>query len=396
MIGTEGQLRKRHWEKSQKRTSNEADCPLLFSGFLIFMGKLFTKEFINEKIKDRKIFLIGEYKTSHKRVLYKCEKGHEWMGVTSNILRGWGCPSCAGRSPLEAAKKVEDVAKQRKYKVLVPYTRSKIPLTLECEYGHVFKIKADKLRIGQGCNICGSCKNLKTDIFHQRMAIKNTGIVALDPIKNNSEKIRFRCKNGHEFKTSPAILLMGCGCEICSGRRLSIEDVKSRLLSRGIELIGNYSNTTSKANLRCKEGHTWSAVITHLINNRKGCPYCTPHGFKPNLPATFYLFLLIVNGQSIVGIGVTNNFKTRQIQHRYAFKKAEIKWTLLQKIYFESGAKARELEQAILAGQPTINIGISGFKRECLPVEMMPFIQSKIASYTNQQPQLHIQSSLKQ
>ena len=263
------------------------------------------------------------------------------------------------------------------------YVSSKIPIELECPVGHRFFMTSTHFKQGQRCTICGNCGRLTNEIFTQKMAGRTDGIEALEPITNNSKKILFRCKNGHEFKTRPAILLSGCGCEICSGRRILADEVKSRLLSRGFEIIGDYSNTKTKVTLKCKEGHTWTAITTHLINNRKGCPYCATHGFKPNLPATFYLFLLVVNEQSIIGIGVTNDFHIRHIAHRSAFKKANIKSTLLQKIYFENGAKARQLEQAILIGQPTINIGITGFKRECLPIEMMPFIQRKITSHTN-------------
>ena len=34
---------------------------------------------------------------SHKKVWWKCGKGHEWEAIVVNRTRGLGCPFCAGR-----------------------------------------------------------------------------------------------------------------------------------------------------------------------------------------------------------------------------------------------------------------------------------------------------------
>ena len=34
---------------------------------------------------------------SHKKVWWKCKKGHEWQAIIANRNRGRGCPYCSGR-----------------------------------------------------------------------------------------------------------------------------------------------------------------------------------------------------------------------------------------------------------------------------------------------------------
>ena len=37
---------------------------------------------------------------SHKKVWWKCSKGHEWQAVAGNRNKGCGCPYCTGRKAL--------------------------------------------------------------------------------------------------------------------------------------------------------------------------------------------------------------------------------------------------------------------------------------------------------
>ena len=54
-----------------------------------------NKEIVNERIKGRGFTLIDEYRGSHKKSLFRCINGHEWMAISDNIVRGQGCPMCA-------------------------------------------------------------------------------------------------------------------------------------------------------------------------------------------------------------------------------------------------------------------------------------------------------------
>lgn len=64
--------------------------------------RLTRQEFVDNLIKKGRtdVVLIGDYKNSATKTLFKCTKygcGYEWKTRPNNILNGSGCPLCAGK-----------------------------------------------------------------------------------------------------------------------------------------------------------------------------------------------------------------------------------------------------------------------------------------------------------
>ena len=88
------------WQTSVKARSNGEKCPIC-SGARVIAGindlatlePLLAKQWSKKnKIKPTEVF-IG----SHKKVIWKCEKGHEWeAAVKSRTINKTGCPYCSG------------------------------------------------------------------------------------------------------------------------------------------------------------------------------------------------------------------------------------------------------------------------------------------------------------
>ena len=83
-----------------KRTSSGRGCPFCsghrvsqVNSLLIHYPEI-AKEFDVEKNKKMRILLESLTIKSHKRIWWKCKKGHEWQSIVSNRTKGNKCPYC--------------------------------------------------------------------------------------------------------------------------------------------------------------------------------------------------------------------------------------------------------------------------------------------------------------
>lgn len=305
---------------------------------------MLTKDKVNEKLKTdgRGIHLSGEYLGSLIKTEFTCSKGHSWNATPNSVTKKnpSGCPHCSGK---------------------FPYTSQTI--------------------------------NEK---------LSSRGIKFIGEYINAHTKSTFECKNGHQWVTTPASVLSGCGCDICAreDRKVSKEEINRRLFQdkRGYELIGDFKDTNSRAIFKCSNNHTWTTVVAAVVYNKTLCPYCTeyylskdvinkrikesnreielvgkylgnhinslfrcgehhefmaspsniltgrgcPHcatyGFNPSIPG--YSYLLKFDG--FIKYGITNNIDQRLKQH---LKNGKFSVCVIKR--FEVGSEAREWETTI-------------------------------------------------
>jgi predicted nucleic acid-binding Zn-ribbon protein len=67
-----------------------------------------TNEIIDERLKDRPITRIGDFKNHNTPIEFRCDKGHIWMGRIGNINFGGGCPFCLKKNEYRIKKYLED------------------------------------------------------------------------------------------------------------------------------------------------------------------------------------------------------------------------------------------------------------------------------------------------
>ena len=74
----------------------------------------------------------------------------------------------------------------------------------------------------------------------------------------------------------------GCGCPKCGGTlKLTIEDIKRDLITRNLELIEYGGKVSTISKIKCTKfncGHEWE----HILSNRKSinCPCCTTYNSR--------------------------------------------------------------------------------------------------------------------
>ncbi len=106
---------------------------------------------------------------SHKKVWWKCSKGHEWQTYIKARNIGIGCPYCSGRYAIKGVNDLQtinpilakewDFGKNSGLKSgdVLPNSRKKV--WWKCSKGHEWQARIDSRNRGTGCPICNSERN---------------------------------------------------------------------------------------------------------------------------------------------------------------------------------------------------------------------------------------------
>ncbi|MDO9537231.1 MAG: zinc-ribbon domain-containing protein, partial [Thermoplasmata archaeon] len=92
---------------------------------------------------------------------------------------------------------------------------------------------------------------------------------------NSNTKLRWRCNDGHEWGAAPGNVKHANWCPFCAGIvRLTIGDMKKLAKDRGGKCLSTeYVNALTKLRWRCKNGHEWEARPNNIKYGR-WCPIC--------------------------------------------------------------------------------------------------------------------------
>ena len=242
------------WQTSVKARSNGEKCPIC-SGARVIAGinDLATLEplLVKQWSKKNKIKPIEVSIGSHKKVIWRCKKGHEWEAVVkSRTINKTGCPYCSHNKVLagfnDLATLLPDIAAE--------WSEKNLPL------------KPDEV-------------NAKS-----------------------RENVWWRCsKCGNEWKSVINARVKGTVCPVCAEREvlagyndLAITD--SQLLSEWDYEKNKWkptevSRTSAKrAWWKCRHGHSWSMKINERTILNKGCRICEQEYLSlfPALAVSYY------------------------------------------------------------------------------------------------------------
>ena len=242
------------WQTSVKARSNGEKCPIC-SGARVIAGindlatlePLLAKQWSKKnKIKPTEVS-IG----SHKKVIWRCEKGHEWeAAVKSRTINKTGCPYCSHNKVLagfnDLATLLPDIAAEwsdRNYPLLPT----------------------------------------QVTVFANR-------------------KAWWKCKDcGREWNTLISTRSGGSKCPYCSGYIFSKgfndlqtthPEIASEWSEKNLPLKPDEVNAKSRKNVwwKCRHGHSWSMKINERTILKKGCRICEQEYLSlfPALAVSYY------------------------------------------------------------------------------------------------------------
>lgn len=99
--------------------------------------------------------LSKRYVNSKARLLWQCEKGHQWNASPFSIKtrKSW-CPQCAGNQPL-GTDAMHVLAREKGGECLSKqYVNCKTKMLWQCKNGHKFQSTPDNIKQGRWCPYC--------------------------------------------------------------------------------------------------------------------------------------------------------------------------------------------------------------------------------------------------
>lgn len=173
---------------------------------------------------------------THRRVCWRCEKGHEWEAAPSTLISGCGCPYCAGRQPVpgetDLATTHPEIAKE----------------------------------------------------WHPE---KNGSLTPCQVSQGSMKRVWWQCERGHDYQAMVFSRVEGTGCPYCAGKKAwpGFNDLESQYpelmrewhptLNEGLQPSGLTKGSHRAVWWQCGEGHVWKAVVyARTKPNGTGCPVC--------------------------------------------------------------------------------------------------------------------------
>jgi len=238
--------------------------------------------FSPQKIKEMKELakihggycLSKNYVNTNTKLKWQCKEGHEWNAIPTHIRIGHWCPYCVGKN--KTIEDMQELAKSRGGECLSStYVNSQTKLKWQCKEGHEWEAISASISFGRWCIRCAG--KSKLTIEEMRTWAKEKGGRCLSKkYINNSTKLKWVCKEGHKWETAPTAIQRGTWCPYCAGIvRKTIQDAINLAKSKeGLCLSDIYVNAHGNLSWQCKEGHVWEASYNR-VQQGGWCPKCS-------------------------------------------------------------------------------------------------------------------------
>lgn len=229
--------------------------------------------------------LSKKFITVDDKLKWQCKEGHIWYTTPSIVLRGGWCKRCADRIRNDwkrlTIEQMREIAKKFGGKCLSDkYVNSATKLKWQCKKGHIFYSSPNVIKKGYWCPYCS--KRPRISLEECKKLASDRGGSCLSN-KYNPSKLKWQCKNDHVWETTASHIRLGRWCPYCSGWKKRIEDMQLFAESRdGKCLSKRYIHSQLPLKWQCSKGHIWYASPSN-ITKPKGtwCPYCS--GYKKTI-----------------------------------------------------------------------------------------------------------------
>ena len=245
---------------------------------------------------------------THRKVWWRCARGHEWQATIHARTQGDGCPVCSNRIPVVGENTLTDrfpqIAQEWDYEKNAPVTPEQVlPGTSRrfwwiCSKGHSYRTNvSSRTSGGSSCPICSGqavlagendLQTLFPEIAAQWDHEKNIGCTPDSVTASSNRRVWWRCELGHSFCASIAHRVRyRSGCPYCTNKKVlpgfnDLATVKPHLAMQwDQELNGTLTpqmvttGSSQKVWWKCPLGHRWKTVVYSRAGVQEtGCPVC--------------------------------------------------------------------------------------------------------------------------
>lgn len=220
----------------------------------------------------------------------------------------------------------------------------------KCQCGHTWSTRLYKILSGQGCANCSINKRRLTSEYVNLkiLEFESRGITLLGAFTESHNKHSFRCFCTHEWTTTFNTVSSGKGCPRCSKRIITDSDITIRFADfekRGVLVLEPYKGKTNlKHKVKClkKDCGTHWEATINNLSKGQGCPACNRTGFNIGKPAILYYLKFTYENKDYYKIGITNN----TVKSRYIREK--LHYEIIFTVQFDKGAEAQKRERCII------------------------------------------------
>lgn len=245
------------------------------------------EEYVKElAIKNPNIEVIGQYIDAKTKIKHYCKKHNIfWETNPSNVLNGHGCRMCGNNMIKTQEQYVNEVANiNPNIEVIGKYINARTKIEHRCKVdGYVWNTQPYVILRGDGCPKCaGNAKRTQKEYIDEVFAV-NPNIEILEKYINSNTPILHKCKiDGYEWSIAPINVLLGRGCPACKNKKLSDMFSKSHeqyvleasVVNPDLAVVGTYVNAKTPILHRCKkDGYTWKITPSNVLSGQK-CPVC--------------------------------------------------------------------------------------------------------------------------
>jgi thiol-disulfide isomerase/thioredoxin len=155
------------------------------------------------------------YMNAHYKMLWECEKGHQWKTDWNHVHRGTWCSECAGQIK-PTIEKLQIFAKNKEGNLIsTNYTDRETKLLWECKEKHQWKATWSNILHGTWCPVCFG-NNSPTILELQEFAENKEGSLVSIKYINAKNKLMWKCKKGHIWNASWDSIRRDSWCPECS------------------------------------------------------------------------------------------------------------------------------------------------------------------------------------
>jgi len=262
----------------------------------------------------------------------------------ANFQKGTRCKKCSGTEKLTLEHIKNYFSNNGCLFLDDEYVNAKHKHNYICLCENKSKINFSNFQSGNRCMKCGIKKNKdnqKLTLEHVKNYFLNNGCLFLDDeYVNAKHKHNYICLCKNKSMISFTSFQKGARCAGCAGnKKHTLENIKKYFLNNNCEFLDNeYVGSNHPHNYICICGNKSKISFSHFQNGSR-CMNCAKTGFNSSKPSFVYL----VGNHYRQKIGIMNENADRIKQHNKNFG-----LNLIDKIFFENGADAYELEQTIL------------------------------------------------
>jgi hypothetical protein len=156
---------------------------------------------------------------------------------------------------------------------------------LTCPNGHRTKISFYNFKAGRRCATCAGYNQTVQDM--QKLAKSKGGKFLSKTLGKIREKHEWECEHGHRWFAAPYSVKSGSWCRVCNvGEFRGLEDLVREAKNRGGKCLSKqWYGMHRKHDFRCKQGHNFSTTPTKLIHRGQWCKKCAlvDNGLKRRL-----------------------------------------------------------------------------------------------------------------